>query len=135
MSRIFIAAAAALAVTLAAPAVHGEQHQHGAAERSTGGPRLGDIMTLIQIRHAKLWFAGEARNWELAAFLIEELEEGFEDVAKYHPKSHDVMLGPVVEALKANEIAALEKAVEAKSRTAFAPATIASPPPATPATR
>jgi hypothetical protein len=29
-------------------------------------PGLGEIMTLTQMRHAKLWFAGQAGNWSLA---------------------------------------------------------------------
>ena len=31
-------------------------------------PELGEQMLTIQIRHARLWFAGEAKNWTLAAF-------------------------------------------------------------------
>jgi hypothetical protein len=31
-------------------------------------PRLGDIMNAVQSRHMKLWFAGKALNWELAAY-------------------------------------------------------------------
>lgn len=27
---------------------------------------LGEIMTLQQMRHAKLWYAGKAFNWDLA---------------------------------------------------------------------
>ena len=30
-------------------------------------PSLGDIMARQQMRHMKLWFAGRARNWPLAA--------------------------------------------------------------------
>jgi hypothetical protein len=31
-------------------------------------PGLGEIMTLQQMRHVKLWFAGEAGNWDLATY-------------------------------------------------------------------
>lgn len=34
---------------------------------------LGDIMGLTQIRHEKLWHAGRARNWELAAYEVQQL--------------------------------------------------------------
>ena len=51
-------------------------------------PGLGEIMTLQQMRHTKLWLAGEAGNWELAAYEIKELQEGFDDVVKFHP-THD----------------------------------------------
>jgi hypothetical protein len=43
-------------------------------------------MTLQQIRHAKLWFAGEARNWDLAGYELGELKAGFEDVAVSIPQ-------------------------------------------------
>src|SRR5947199_10244165 len=31
-------------------------------------PGLGEFMGRIQVDHAKLWLAGEARNWELAGY-------------------------------------------------------------------
>jgi len=41
----------------------------GADEPSPSyAPGLGEIMTFTQMRHAKLWLAGEAENWELAAY-------------------------------------------------------------------
>lgn len=46
-------------------------------------------MTLQQMRHAKLWWAGEARNWRLAAYELDELREGFDDVVRYHPRHKD----------------------------------------------
>src|SRR5262245_49113865 len=36
-------------------------------------PELGELMILQQVRHTKLWFAGEAGNWPLAEYEIEEL--------------------------------------------------------------
>src|ERR1700755_1322366 len=46
------------------------------------GPGLGEIMSLQQMRHIKLWFAGNAANWRLADYEIGELGEGFDDVRK-----------------------------------------------------
>lgn len=37
-------------------------------------PRLGDIMNAAQARHIKLWLAGKAANWELAAFELRQLK-------------------------------------------------------------
>jgi hypothetical protein len=45
-------------------------------------PGLGEIMSLQQMRHIKLWFAGNAANWPLADYEIGELGEGFDDVRK-----------------------------------------------------
>jgi hypothetical protein len=39
-------------------------------------------MSLQQMRHTKLWFAGNARNWDLAGYEFDELKEGFENVAR-----------------------------------------------------
>jgi hypothetical protein len=45
--------------------------------------RLGDIMIAAQMRHMKLWFAGRAGNWELAAFELRLLKTGLEAAANY----------------------------------------------------
>ena len=37
-------------------------------------PPLGDIMGKIQLRHIKLWFAGKHKNWELAAYEVDEIK-------------------------------------------------------------
>jgi hypothetical protein len=44
-------------------------------------PRLGDIMNSIQSRHIKLWFAGMARNWELADYELHQIEAGLMEAA------------------------------------------------------
>jgi hypothetical protein len=41
---------------------------------------------------AKLWFAGEAGNWPLAAYELDELLERFDDAAKFHPTHKDAPL-------------------------------------------
>jgi hypothetical protein len=61
------------------------------AGRSAGGepgyaPGLGEIMSATQMRHLKLWYAGEARNWPLASYELDELEEGFADAVRFHPE-------------------------------------------------
>jgi hypothetical protein len=57
-------------------------------------PGLGEIMTLQQMRHTKLWLAGEAGNWDLAAYEIKELGEGFDDVVKFHPIHEESPVAP-----------------------------------------
>lgn len=44
-------------------------------------PRLGDIMSAAQTRHQKLWLAGKAQNWELAAFELRQLKASLVDAA------------------------------------------------------
>ena len=48
-------------------------------------PRMGEIMSATQMRHSKLWFAGKARNWDLASYELDEIKEGLDDATKYHP--------------------------------------------------
>jgi hypothetical protein len=75
-------------------------------------PGLGEIMTLQQLRHIKLWFAGRAGNWPLADYEIGELQEGFEDVDK-------LLGGGTVDKMVGAPIKALQKVVDDKDRAAF----------------
>ena len=59
-------------------------------EKQAYEPGFGELMTLIQTRHAKLWFAGEAENWPLTEYELDELREGFDDLAHYHPTFKEV---------------------------------------------
>jgi hypothetical protein len=48
-------------------------------------PGLGEIMGATQMRHAKLWLAGQAGNWELANYELGEIREGLDDAARFDP--------------------------------------------------
>jgi hypothetical protein len=87
-------------------------------------PRLGDIMLANQARHAKLWFAGQAENWPLASYELDELEEGFEEVVEYHPTHEEspVSLAETLPPLMKQPIADLRSAIGAQSPSKFAPA-------------
>lgn len=50
---------------------------------NTYKPGFGEFMSGIQMHHAKLWFAGQNQNWELADFEINEIKEALEDIPKY----------------------------------------------------
>lgn len=84
-------------------------------------PGLGEIMSLTQMRHLKLWFAGQAENWPLAAYETDELEEGFSDVVQFHPTHHGspVALSQLVPELTTGPIAALRSAIERRDLVAF----------------
>jgi hypothetical protein len=107
--RLTIAATLALFLPLAAQAQPKESFT----------PGLGEIMTLQQMRHLKLWFAGRAGNWPLADYELDELKEGFEDIVKYFPTKDDVPTGPMASAIVEKEVAELNKAIEAKDRKQF----------------
>ena len=46
-------------------------------------PGLGEFMSSIQLHHEKLWFAGQAQNWMLADFEIDEISESLNDIKTY----------------------------------------------------
>ncbi len=48
-------------------------------------PHLGDIMGATQLRHIKLAYAGKRRNWELAAYELDQIKMSFQDAATYYP--------------------------------------------------
>ncbi len=85
------------------------------------GPGLGEIMTLNQMRHAKLWLAGEAGNWNLADYELDELQEGFDDVVKYHPTHKDspLPLSELVPKIMSQPMQSLRQAVGAKDTPGF----------------
>jgi hypothetical protein len=60
-------------------------------------PGLGEIMSRIAMGHTKLWYAGAAQNWELAAYEISELKESFEEAGEFHPTlKHIIQRLPVL---------------------------------------
>ena len=77
-------------------------------------PGMGEIMGLTQMRHAKLWYAGNAGNWDLAQYELDELEEGFSDAGAYHPTVKEVVPRFVTSPLDG-----LGKAVKAKDKAKF----------------
>jgi hypothetical protein len=84
-------------------------------------PGLGELMSLQQMRHTKLWLAGEAGNWQLAAYEVDELEEGFDDIVKFHPTHKDSPLAPkdAIPRMIPDPIASLRQAIEKRDGAAF----------------
>src|SRR5436190_18725073 len=84
-------------------------------------PGLGEMMTLQQMRHSKLWLAGQSGNWDLVTYEVEELGEGFDDVVKYHPTHKDAPVGPkdAIPRMITEPIAQLKTVAEKKDSSAF----------------
>lgn len=82
-------------------------------------PGLGEYMTTIQLHTGKLWFAAKARNWELAAYEIHELEETMETVKKLDVEKNGVKISNVMDAVLQTQIAQLEKSIKQKNQTEF----------------
>jgi hypothetical protein len=88
----------------------------------TYAPGLGELMTFQQMRHTKLWFAGQALNWDLAAYELDELGEGFDDIVKFHPTHKDSPVAPkdAIPRMITQPLADLRAAVAKKDSAAFA---------------
>ena len=66
-------------------------------------PGFGEFMSSIQIHHAKLWFAGKNRNWELADFEMHEIGEAIDAIKEYQTEREESkkvdMLKPPLDAV------------------------------------
>lgn len=84
-------------------------------------PGLGEIMSATQMRHAKLWYAGDAQNWPLASYEVDELEEGFADAVRFHPahKHSPRPLTELVPEFTAGPLAALRAAIARRNQADF----------------
>jgi hypothetical protein len=77
-------------------------------------PGLGEFMGRIQVDHAKLWLAGEARNWQLAEYQLTELKEVFSDVQDLVPRYQNLPVGDMIDAIITGTVNDLEKAIGAR---------------------
>ena len=75
MRKPVIALTTGLAIVAAATSATGEPSQPYT-------PGLVEFMMQVQSHHAKLWLAGNARNWDLADYQVDELKELLEDTEK-----------------------------------------------------
>ena len=82
-------------------------------------PGLGEFMTATQLRHAKLWFAGKQKNWDLAAYEIDEIKEGLADAARLFPVFDGIAVAGMIKTNIDPRIQELENAVTAKSSARF----------------
>ena len=53
-------------------------------------PGVDEYMLSIQAHHAKLWFAGQNKNWKLAEFEANEINESLENIATYCSDRTDI---------------------------------------------
>ena len=113
MKSMFAALLAALLLAAGlACAQDSSKRENASVEEAEGLPRLSEIMVQQQMRHIKLWFAGDAGNWPLADYEIDQLKDGFDDVAK-------LLGGDIAQQHVGGAISRLEKAIESKDHEAF----------------
>ena len=70
---------------------------------TTYKPGFGEFMSSIQVHHAKLWFAGKNKNWELADFEMHEIGETIDAIKEYQSEREESkkveMLKPSLDAV------------------------------------
>lgn len=94
-----------------------------ALEAQQRAPELGQQMLALQIRHDRLWWAGEAGNWNLAYFMIGELGEtlrGIEATNGEAPEVQPEKLSDLMPAKMNPAIRGVQQALERRDRAGFA---------------
>jgi len=91
-------------------------------KKSAYHPELGEQMLTLQIRHARLWFAGKAQNWTLAAFELQEIKEAFDSVVEQNPE-HAIFqpqrLADILPAMTKGPVTALRDAIDHGNKAEF----------------
>lgn len=84
-------------------------------------PGLGELMSFQQMRHDKLWRAAQDGNWELCAYELDELGEGFDDIVRYHPTHKDspLPLKDLVPKIMGQPLRSVTAAIVARNPKAF----------------
>ena len=120
---------AALAAVAALIFVVAALPRHGAAESPFGdanadpapfNPQMSALMNmLIQPRHVKLWLAGKAENWPLAAYALKELRQGFFVVSHAVPRWKGLPVPDLVDAAMSRPITLADVAIKLHSAKQF----------------
>jgi len=82
-------------------------------------PGLGDLMNRsMQVQHLKLWYAGHADNWPLAAYELKKIKETVENAQSFSPEWQGRAVGEMVKSLDP-ELDELDRAIEAQDPAKF----------------
>jgi hypothetical protein len=73
-------------------------------------------MSAAQLQHLKLWFAGNAKNWDLAAYELLLLKDSLVEAALLYP---DIPMSNVVKTLE-GPLQSVSDAIKAKDSRKFA---------------
>ena len=93
-----------------------------AAVAAARPPELGEQMLGLQIRHARLWQAGQSRDWVLAQFQLAEMREAFAGVVEAngeHASLQPQRLAEVLPAMVDPALDQMQAAVDAHDGAKF----------------
>src|SRR5271168_1460513 len=116
-----LSGALALSASLIAVAQNAEPPRGDAAAAARPGltilefkPAMDDLMTmLVQPRHLKLYFAGQAKNWTLAAFQLNELRASLARIGRTIPTYRNIGVDTAVASIFADKAKAVDAAIKA----------------------
>ena len=84
---------------------------------------MGDLMnTLVQPRHLKLGLAGQAQNWPLAKYALEQLRAALANIASAKPKFAGFPVGELVDLALTPPFNAVDAAIKQQDAQKFAAA-------------
>jgi len=83
-------------------------------------PAMDDLMTmLVQPRHIKLYYAGQARNWRLAAFQVNELRGALARIGRTIPNYRNINVDTAVSSIFTDKLKAVDAAIKAADLAQF----------------
>ncbi len=85
-------------------------------------PGLGEYMSTIQLHAAKLWFAVEASNWELASYEVGEMSETMDGARALHVFKNGLDVSGVLQSVQETQIPLMRQAIESNKRASFSDA-------------
>lgn len=140
MNRAFLALASSLCVAIASassilmaadsapgssPGIAALEAKIAELEQRLPHPELGQQMLELQIRHDRLWWAGDAGNWNLAYYMVSELGEalrGIEQTNGDAPELQPEKLSEIMPSIMDPAIRTVQEALAKKDKAAFAKA-------------
>jgi hypothetical protein len=84
-------------------------------------PETAVLMAQVQIHHAKLYYAGHARNWDLASYSLHEINEALQAVQTFNDQFEDfpTPLSEVVPQLVGPPLGDIHGAIRARDGARF----------------
>jgi hypothetical protein len=99
-----------------------EAKQADLAKNAAPKTELGQQMLMLQLRHGRLWAAGEGQDWLLAQFQLAELNEALDDVVAENGDNAALQpqqLSVVLPAIMKPAVSQLRKAIDDQSLAEF----------------
>src|SRR5882757_1533247 len=78
-------------------------------------PGFGELMSNIQLHHAKLWFAGDNRNWALAKYEESLILSAFKKIQQFHGNSPEAKIAAMINPA----MDSVDRAIKDKNSVAF----------------